>query len=108
MSDLNEHNVKCTKFTCIALAVAFAVLISGIVVYYTHANVYMSRNLAAKAELVRAQAEVETKRSDAIRDLIDNSSVNPIAARCTIIGWSGPEETTVCALFTKDVNILRD
>lgn len=107
MSDLNEHNVKCTKFTCIALAVAFAVLVSGIVVYNTHANVYMSRNLAAKAELVRAHAEVETKRSDAIQYLIDGS-VNPIAARCAIIGWSGPEETTICALFTKEVNILRD
>lgn len=107
MSDLNEHYVKCTKFTCIALAVAFAVLVGGIVVYNIHANVYMSRNLAAKAELVRAQAEVETKRSDAIQYLIDGS-INPIAARCAIIGWSGPEETTICALFTKEVNILRD
>ena len=107
MSELNEHNVKCTKFTWIALAVAFAVLVSGIVVYNIHANVYMSRNLTAEAELVLARSEFKTKQSEKILELID-ASVNPIAARCAIMGWRGTEETTICALFTKDVNVLRD
>lgn len=108
MSDTTEHDVKITRITSIACVAAFAVFIMSIAAYNINSTVFESTNVAAEADLIRAQAELETKQSDAIRDLIDNSTVNPIAARCTIIGWSGPEETTICALFIKDVNILRD
>jgi len=107
MSETNEHDARSNKAICITFAVIITSIVCGIAAYNIHSTAYESRNLAAQAELVRAQAELETKQSDAIQYLIDGS-VNPIAARCAIVGWSGPEETTICALFTKDVNVLRD
>ena len=107
MSDTNENDVKISKITGIACVTAFAVFVISIAAYNIHSTAYESRNLAAEAQLVQAQAEFKTRQSDAIQYLIDGS-VNPIAARCAIVGWRGPEETTVCALFTKEVNILRD
>lgn len=107
MSDLNEHNVKCTKFTCIALAIAFTVFVSAIAAYNIHSTAYESETLAAEVELVRAQAELETKQNELIQNLIDDG-VNPIAARCAIIGWSRTEQATLCAFFGKDDNSIRD
>ena len=107
MSDTNENDVKISKITGIACVTAFAVFVISIAAYNIHANVYMNQNLAAEAELVRAQAEFKTKQSDAIQYLIDGS-VNPIAARCAIIGWRGPEETTLCAFFIKDDGNFED
>ncbi len=107
MSDTNEHDVRVARITNIACVTAFVVFVMSIATYNIHATVLESQNIAAETELVRAQAEFETKQSDAIQYLIDGS-INPIAARCAIVGWSGPEETTICALFTKEVNILRD
>ena len=107
MSDLNEHNVKCTKFTCIALAIAFTVFVSGIAAYNIHANVYESQNTAAETELVRARMELGSEQNEAIQALIGDG-INPIAARCAIVGWVRESGTSLCAFFVRDSNRLRD
>lgn len=107
MSDVNEHNVKCTKFACIALAAAFSVFVGAVAAYNIHANVVESQNVSAEVELVRAQAELETKQNESIQKLIDDG-VNPIAARCAIVGWRFTGQATLCAFFGKDDNSQQD
>jgi len=107
MSDTTEHDVKCTKFACIALAASFFILVSGISSCQITKEVYKSDVIDAKTELARTQMELETGQNKALKELIDDG-MNPIAARCAIIGWMGPEQTTLCAFFVKDDNRSRD
>lgn len=105
MSDTNEHDVKETRIIAIALAVAFIVFMCSLVAYNIHANVYESQNIAAETELVQAQMKLGSEQNEAIQALIVNG-VNPIAARCAIVGWVRGS-VTLCASFVRDV-IQRD
>jgi len=107
MSDTNEHDVKVVKATAITCAVAFTVFVGSIAAYNIHFTAFESQNIAAETELVRAQTELGTKQNESIQDLIDNR-MNPIAARCAIVGWRGTEQTTLCAFFVRDGDRSRD
>lgn len=107
MSNTNEHNVKINKAVCIASAIAFTVFVGSIAAYNIHANVYESQNIAAKTELVRAQMKLGFEQNEAIQDLISDG-VNPIAARCAIVGWLRASGTSLCASFVRDSDRLRD
>lgn len=103
----NEHDVKIGRIVALAIVSVIFIIVSGMSSCQITKEIYRSDVIDAETALVNAQSEFELKQSDAIRDLIDGS-VNPIAARCAVVGWKGPEETTICALFIRDVNILRD
>lgn len=107
MTDLNEHNVKCTKFACIAIAVIFTVLVSSIAGYNIHSTAYESENLAVEIKLVQAQMKLGSEQNEAIQALI-SGGLNPIAARCAIVGWIRESGTSLCASFVRDSNRLRD
>ena len=107
MSDLNEHNVKCTKFACIVIAVVFTVLISSIAGYNIHSTAYESQNITVEIKLVQARMELGSEQNEAIRALI-SGGLNPIAARCAIVGWVRESGTSLCASFVRDSNRLRD
>ncbi len=104
---MNEHDVKIGKAVAIAVVSIFFILASGMSSCQITKEVYKSDVIDAETALVNAQIELEIKQNEKIVELID-ASVNPIAARCAIVGWKGPEETTICALFIGDINILRD
>lgn len=104
MSDTNEHDVKIVKITAISCAVAFIVFVGAIASYNIHANVYQSQNIAAETELVQARMKLGSEQNEAIQALISDE-VNPIAARCAIVGWRS--SATLCASFVRD-NSQRD
>lgn len=103
----NEHDVKIGKSVALAIVSVVFILVSGMSSCQIAKEVYQTDVIDAKTKLVNAETELEIKQNEKILELID-ASVNPIAARCAIVGWKGPEETTICALFIKDINILRD
>ncbi len=107
MSDTNEYDVKINKAVSIALAVAFIVFVGSIAAYNIHANVYKSQNTAAETELVQARMKLESEQNEAIQTLIGDG-VNPIAARCAIVGWVRESSTSLCASFVRDGNRQRD
>lgn len=102
----NEHDVKIAKFTAIACAIAFTVFVGSIAAYSIHANVYESQNMAAETELVQARMKLGLEQNEAIQTLISDG-VNPIAARCAIVGWIRGGSATLCASFVRD-NSQRD
>lgn len=103
----NEYDVKVVKFTCIASVVAFSVFVGSIAAYNIHANVYKSQNIAAETELVQARMKLGSEQNEAVQTLIGDG-LNPIAARCAIVGWIGASETSLCASFVRDSDRQRD
>lgn len=107
MTDTNEHDVKISKHVTLGLVTALFILISGLAGCQINKQSHESAVIDAETELVRARTELELKQNETILELID-ASINPVAARCAIVGWSGPEQTSLCAFFGKDDNSIRD
>lgn len=109
MSDevTNEHDVKIGRIVALAIVLVVFILVSGISSCQITKEVYRSDVVDAKTKLTQTRMELETGQNEAILALI-NDGVNPIAARCAIVGWVRESGTSLCASFVRDSNRLRD
>jgi len=74
--------------------------ISGCVMYK---NSVEAEQTKAKAELTKAQNQITVDQNRAIQELIE-MDVNPIAARCAIMGF---EETDLCGAFLEPIEHIK-
>lgn len=57
--------------------------------------------IAAQAEVEKAKTALVEKQSEAIEKLISEYNINPLAARCAIMGWTTDRERKICEDFSQ-------
>ena len=94
--DENESNVKIAKTVATALACVALVMITSVTGCYMHDNQMEAVNTAAQGAYLKIETEQDEKRGELLKNLI-SKGVNPVAARCAILGWESERDAIVCA-----------
>ena len=70
----------------ISVTIGAVVVLS--VLMFTSCTMIISESGQEIAAKITARAQLEKQRSEAIEKLISEHGVNPVAARCAIVGWN--------------------
>jgi hypothetical protein len=98
--------LKPIMYTCATVFVTIMLVFGGCTM---HSNTFDAERLKGQAEIERSKTEASIARSNAQLEEIQaierlvTSGVNPIAARCAVMGWTNSEKET-CLLAGADVN----
>lgn len=79
------------------ITVTIGVTIVLVVLLFTGCTMVISESGEEAAAKITAQATLEKQRSTAIEKLIAEHGINPMAARCAIVGWNDPNSSNSTA-----------
>ena len=103
------HDASFRRLVVYASVTAFSVLILSLTTCTIHMNTYNADEAKANIANTEAQAKIELEenqqkhaaemeRLNAIQKMIEDEGVNPIAARCAVVGWDNftAAEQSIC------------
>lgn len=96
--------VKILAWAVVFIVLIFFTTVTGCTIY---SNSVEAEQTLANAEFAKENKHILDQKNKAIIDLV-NQGVNPMLARCTIIGWNGSYERMACENLAERQVILND
>ena len=101
---IENDDVKIAKYIAIGVAICFLGLVFSI-------SGFQAYNASKEASIINAETEqhkirsvITIEQNQSIKKLIDDG-INPIAARCAVIGWETTQDAMVCSFYGKSTGV---